>query len=172
MEDNMEMGTLQNLFALLPSEINTLGNPRETNALHFTTGFRAKREGCYRNSMGIFMRNLNTEEDFFLGVVEFRSTVVGEDERYRTLLENFGIPDPKIYPNIFREQDPDEQGVDWRLVNRKSKELMLSYDSIFPYSGTYRALFRAVKFLGYTDVVFKEWYKLTDQNDDTRYVAV
>jgi hypothetical protein len=122
--------------------------------------------------MGIFMRNLNTEEDFFLGVVEFRSTVVGEDERYRTLLENFGIPDPKIYPNIFREQDPDEQGVDWRLVNRKSKELMLSYDSIFPYSGTYRALFRAVKFLGYTDVVFKEWYKLTDQNDDTRYVAV
>ena len=172
MEDNMEMGTMQNLFALLPTEINTLGNPRVTNALHFTTGFRASREGCYRNSMGIFMRNVETEEDFFLGVIEFRSTVVGEDERYRTLLENFGIPDPKIYPNIFREQDPDEQGIDWRLVNRKSKELMLSYDSIFPYSGTYRALFRAVKFLGYTDVVFKEWYKLTDQNEDTRYVAV
>ena len=54
------------------------------------------------------MRNETTEEDFFIGAIEFRTTVIGEDERYRTLLENFGIPDPKIYPNIFREQDPDE----------------------------------------------------------------
>ena len=87
-------------------------------------------------------------------------------------MENLGIPDPNTYPNLFREQDPEEQGVDWRLVNRKSKELMLSYDNIFPYSGTYRALFRAVKFLGYDDIIFKEWYKIIDKNDTQRYVAV
>ena len=50
--------------------------------------------------------------------------------------------------------------------------MMLSYDSIFPYSGTYRALFRAVKYLGYTDVIFKEWYKIIDKNEESRYVAV
>ena len=172
MDDNMNMERLHTLVSMLPSEINLLDNIRTTNALHFATGFQASREGCYKNIMGMFMRNETTEEDFFIGAIEFRTTVIGEDERYRTLLENFGIPDPKIYPNIFREQDPDEQGIDWKLVNRKSKEMMLSYDSIFPYSGTYRALFRAVKYLGYTDVIFKEWYKIIDKNEESRYVAV
>ena len=49
---------------------------------------------------------------------------------------------------------------------------MLSFDQIFPYSGTYKALFRAIKFLGYQDVVFKEWYKIIDSNDNQRYVSV
>jgi hypothetical protein len=95
---------------MLDSEINLLDNDiiRETNALHFATGFHSSREGCYKNIMGMFIRNETTEEDFFIGAIEFRTTVVGEDERYRTLLENFGVPDPKIYSNIFREQDPDE----------------------------------------------------------------
>ena len=112
MSDNMEIGYLRTLFGLLPTEINMLHRDEpdypKTNALHFACGFRAGREGCYRNTMGMFIRNTTTNEDFFIGALEFRSTVVGEDERYRTLLGNFGIPDPKTYPNIFREQDPDE----------------------------------------------------------------
>ena len=53
--------------------------------------------------MGIFVRDNVTNEDFLVGAVEFKTTVEGEDERYRTLTENLGIPDPRIYPNIFRE---------------------------------------------------------------------
>lgn len=94
--------------------------------------------------------------------MQFRTEVEDEDERYRTLFTNFGIPDPITYPNIFKEQDPQEEGTDWRLVNRKSKELFLEYDQIFPYAGTYRALFNAIKYLGYQDIIFKEWYKIKD----------
>ena len=172
MKDSMEMMRQNSLFALLPDEINRIPSQTTTNTLNFTVGFQAEREGCYQNVMGMFVRDNTTNEDFLVGAVEFKTTVEGEDERYRTLTENLGIPDPKIYPNIFREQDPDEQGVDWQLVNKKSKELMLSFDQIFPYSGTYKALFKAIKFLGYQDVVFKEWYKIIDSNDQQRYVSV
>lgn len=108
MMDSMDMMRQNSLFALLPDEINRIPGDTPTNALNFTVGFQAEREGCYQNVMGIFVRDNTTNEDFLAGAIEFKTTVEGEDERYRTLTENLGIPDPKIYPNIFREQDPDE----------------------------------------------------------------
>ena len=174
MKDDNELQTLDSLYALTPDEINqteTTAN-RETNALHFAVGFQAEEEGCYNNSLGIFILNTDTEEDNFIGIINFKTEVEGEDYRYRTLFTNFGIPDPVLYPNIFKNKDPEEEGTDWRTVNLKSKELFLTYDQIFPYVGTYRALFNAIKFLGYTDLIFKEWYKIKDANDKYKYVAI
>lgn len=99
--------------------------------------------------MGIFIRNNETDEDYLVGAIRFNTEAVGEDERFRTLLGNFGIPDPVKYPNIFKSQSVDEEGCDWKLINEKSKELFLYYEQIFPYSGTYKALFNAIKYLGY-----------------------
>ena len=173
MVDDSQLKKSDTLYALTPDEINTTGNVRETNALHFAVGFETKDEGCYENSLGMFIMNTeNQQDDFFIGLLQFRTEVEDEDERYRTLFTNFGIPDPVIYPNIFKEQDPQEEGIDWRLVNKKSKELFLDYDQIFPHTGTYRALFNAIKYLGYQDIIFKEWYKLKDSNDKTKFVAI
>jgi len=47
----------------------------------------------------------DVEHVFFMGVISFKSEVEGEDERFRTLLTDFGVPDPKYYSNIFAEQD-------------------------------------------------------------------
>lgn len=49
---------------------------------------------------------------------------------------------------------------------------MINYDNIFPYVGTYKALMGAIKFLGYGDLIFKEWYKIKDQNNKDRYVTL
>jgi len=38
-----------------------------------------------------------------MGAISIKSEVVGEDERFRTLLTNFGVPDPINYSNIFAE---------------------------------------------------------------------
>ena len=111
-------------------------------------------------------------EKYLIGLFTFLTEVEGEDERYRALLGNLGIPDPIKYPNIFRSQDPQEQGIDWTLINNKSKELMISYDNIFPYVGTYKALLGAVKFLGYQDLIFKEWYKIKDSYGRDKYVTL
>lgn len=49
---------------------------------------------------------------------------------------------------------------------------MLSYDQIFSYVGTYKALIRAIKYLGYQDIIFKEWYSIRDTNDKYTDIAV
>ncbi len=78
----------------------------------------------------------------------------------------------KYYSNIFAEGDYEEESTDYTLINNKSKELFLSYDQIFPYVGTYKALKNAIKFLGYNDIIFKEWYRIQDSNDQERDIAV
>ena len=140
--------------------------------IYFSVGFLTEIEGCYQNVMAMYLYNKNTDKKYLMGLITFLTEAEGEDERYRALLGNFGIPDPIYYPNIFSEQDPKEQGIDWTLINNKSKELMITYDNIFPYAGTYKALLGAIKFLGYQDLIFKEWYKIKDQNNRDKYVAI
>lgn len=143
--------------------------------VHFSVGFQSDTEGVYTNTMGIFLVEKDSTDitrKYFIGFINFLTEVEGEDERFRALLGNFGIPDPVKYPNIFRESEPMEQLVDWTIVNKKSKELMIYYDNIFPYVGTYKALMNALKFLGYYDIIFKEWYKIKDQNDRDRYALI
>lgn len=148
----------------------------EIKPLYFTVGFTAKEEGCYQNALGMFIKEKTNDgsegRKFFIGLIMFKTEVEGEDERFRTLLGNFGTPDPVKYPNIFKEQDPMEEGVDYTLINKKSKELMVYYEQIFPYVGTYKALMNAIKFLGYTDLVFKEWYRIKDADDRDKFVAI
>ena len=104
--------------------------------LNFAVGFIAELEGCYQNIMAMYIRHEYTEEvlidgesgeteerlvydDYLLGLITFFTEVEGEDERYRALLGNMGIPEPEKYSRVFRESDPDEEGVDWILVNNK-----------------------------------------------------
>lgn len=138
--------------------------------LYFSVGFTSSVEGCYQNILAMYVEENNKK--YLIGLFTFLTEVEGEDERYRALLGNFGIPDPENYSNIFKSQDPLEELVDWKLVNNKSKELMINYDNIFPYAGTYKALLNAVKFLGYYDLIFKEWYKIKDQNDRDKYITL
>lgn len=151
------------------SNVNEVGNE---DVMHFTVGFQSSEDGCYQNPMGMFLRNENTGEEFFVGLIIFKNEAVGEDERFRTLMTNFGIPDPIKYSNLFSGQDIDEETTDWTIVNEKSKELFMMYDEIFPYTGTYKALLGAIKYLGYQDLIFKEWYKIKDSNDKNKYVAI
>lgn len=143
--------------------------------LSFSFGFQSKEEGAYQNLIGIYMRSLDNYGKnvvFFMGCISVKTEVEGEDERFRTLLTNFGVPDPVLYSNLFAEQDYQEEGKDYTLINKKSKELFLTYSEIFSYVGTYKALIKAIKFLGYTDIIFKEWYTLKDSNDKETDVAV
>ena len=135
-----------------------------------TVGFSAKEEGLYVNELRIYIKKQNLAKDYtsyhYIGTIFFKGTAIGEDDRYRTLFANFGIPHPVDYQHVFKEYDPLEEGNDYELVNRKSKELFLTYDKIFPYIGTYKALINAVKFLGYNDIYFKEWYKFMNDEDN------
>lgn len=132
-------------------------------------GFLAEQEGIYEQKIYVLIKHRISGEEFKIGEFDVTAEAIGEDERYRALFTNFGIPDPKTYPLLFKDANPDEDKVDWNLVNEKSKELFLTYNEIFPYVGTYKALINAVNFLGYNDIYFREWYKKIDTNKRVSY---
>lgn len=85
-----------------------------------------------------------------------------EDERFRIVLENFGrkIDEEKTY--IIRESDINEELTDYRILNKKRKELLLEGDKIYPYMGSYKALVNVLNLFGYSDVEIKEYFMNVD----------
>ena len=100
--------------------------------------------------------------------VNFHGEVEGEDSRLSVTLGNFG----RVFTNddslILRETDIKEPFPNYEELNRKRKELLLSGEDIFPYLGSYKSLFNAIKFFGYYDLRVKEyWLNIKTDESDT-----
>lgn len=87
---------------------------------------------------------------------------IEEDERFKVELGNIG---KLIAPNevfIFKEYDILEGGIDWKVLNRKRKEMLMNRNSIYPYIGAYKSLINAINYFGYNDLQLNEYYRNTD----------
>ena len=92
---------------------------------------------------------------------------LGEDERFKLRLENFGIKFNKTDSLCLKDYDINEVYPDWEDVNQFRKQLILNKEEIFPYVGTYYGLKNFVDILGYKDVLdVKEYYKNVDVNSE------
>lgn len=137
----------------------------------FVIAFKPEVEGVFKSSVDFYIVFKNEEgrkEGYKWLTINCFGEAEDEDERFRTMFTNFGIPDPYSYHKVFYDVSPNQDGKDHNFLNKKSKELFLTYDQIFPYKGTYKALMNAVRFLGYHDVIFKEWYTIIDNDRETR----
>lgn len=149
------------------------------NGYSVNIGFSGEFDGVYQQPMYVcLLDTFNTEnseigEAYPIGEIMLNAEAEGEDERYRTFFTNFGIPDPKEYNDIFSDTDINDDLPDYVSINKKSKQLFLSYNEIFPYIGSYKALLNAIKYLGYDDIFFKEWYKEIGDSamDDSGYTT-
>lgn len=147
--------------------------------LYCNIGFLGEVEGIYEEFLQLYLVDKVIQSDgsfkeeySSIGMIHIGAEAVDEDSRFRTLFTNLGVPDPINYPTLFKEVNPKEEGVNWEIVNKKSKELFLTYTEIFPYVGTYKALINAVKFLGYDDIIFKEWFKyIGKDNQNAEYLG-
>lgn len=100
--------------------------------------------------------------------VNFHGEVEGEDSRLSVLLGNFGRAFNQEDALIVRESDIKEEFPDYEIINKKRKELLLTGESIFPYLGSYKSLFNAIKFFGYYDLRIKEyWLNIKTDEADT-----
>lgn len=126
--------------------------------LTVNVGFRAEEEGVFERKM-IISAVLDDDTYYTLGEISINAEGIGEDERFRTLLGNFGLPDPKDFPKLFKEADINEDYPDYKIVNPKSKQMILDHAQIMPFIGTYKALVNAIKWLGYDDIYVREWFK-------------
>ena len=150
------------------------------NGFSANIGFSGENDGVYEHTLYIcLVDESNTEnselgEVYPIGEVLMSGETEGEDERYRTFFENFGIPDPKYYNDIFFDSDINNDSPDYISINKNSKKMFLAYNDIFPYIGSYKGLLNAIKTLGYEDeIFFKEWYKEIGNStiDDSGYTT-
>lgn len=100
---------------------------------------------------------LNEVTQTLIAKIHFFAEIIGEDERLRFLLENFGRNINETDAYVFNESDINEDLVDWMVVNNKRKELLLTGDEIYPYIGSYKGLINAIKYFGYSDIKLKQY---------------
>ena len=143
-------------------------SPYEPNIpLTINIGFKSEDEGVFERKLQIF--HVHENEFYLIGEFVINAEAIGQDERFNTHITNFGLPDPKTFPHLFKEADIKEDKVDWELINEKSKHLILEYSNIIPYIGTYKGIINAIKWLGYTDIKIKEWFKNVKENKKLAY---
>jgi hypothetical protein len=85
-----------------------------------------------------------------------------EDIRFKIELGNVGklINPDEVF--IFKEYDINEGGIDWTILNRKRKEMLMMKSEIFPFIGSYKSLINAINYFGYNDLQLNEYYRNTD----------
>lgn len=82
-----------------------------------------------------------------------------EDERFKIELNNMGklISPDEVF--IFKEYDILEGGIDWKILNRKRKEMLMTKHLIYPYIGSYKAIINSINYFGYNDLQLNEYYR-------------
>ena len=85
-----------------------------------------------------------------------------EDIRFKIELGNIGklIAPDEVF--IFKEYDILEGGIDWKILNRKRKEMLMNRNLIYPYIGSYKSLVNAINYFGYNDLQLNEYYRNID----------
>lgn len=86
-----------------------------------------------------------------------------EDVRFKINLNNIGVQISDDTAKIFKESDIKDNAVDYRLLNRKRKEMLTTYREIFDYIGSYKGLVNAINYFGYTDLELYEYYRNIDK---------
>lgn len=87
-----------------------------------------------------------------------------EDERFESNLKLLGIDLTEEDEYIFKQSDVKEDGIDYRLLNRKRKEMFNIFPDIYNYIGSYRAILNSIDFFGYNDIDLMEYYKNINPN--------
>ena len=134
-----------------------ISNEIQSASMQINIALNSDTEGIYDRSL-ILEDYTDPDNPVTILKVSFHGEVEGEDSRLSVLLGNFGRKFLKEDSFISRETDIKEPLPDFEILNRKRKELLLTGESIYPYLGSYKSLFNAIKFFGYYDLRIKEYW--------------
>lgn len=130
-------------------------NPK---AIQLNIVFSSIEEEILENTLIIDFIPDSVSDPERLAEITFRAETIGEDERFKAQLENFGRKVDQSDALIFREVDINEPKPCWIKINEKRKELLLEGSNIYPYIGSYKSLLNAINFYGYQDLTVKEYW--------------
>lgn len=98
---------------------------------------------------------------------------VDASDRLCVLLNNYGIQVNDNWARCFRETDIHELNVDNVVKNQKMKEFLLEFFTLVGLRGTYKTLFAAVSYFGYSDLVkFEEHWISKNDGITRRYTEI
>ena len=124
------------------------------NAMQVNIALNSKDEGRHDR----ILRIVDENDGKTIAEIAVYGETVGEDERLRVLLQNFGASLDDGDFMMFKEHDINEYGTDWMLMNQKRRELLLELHNIKPFVGTYKAVLNAIDFFGYNNITLKEYW--------------
>ena len=138
-----------------------------SSSMQINIALNSENEGIYDRTL-LLQDYTDPNNPVTILRVNFHGEVEGEDSRLSVVLENFGrefnLPDSLI----LRDTDIKEPFPNFEEINKKRKELLLAGEDIFPYLGSYKSLFNAIKFFGYYDLRVKEyWLNVKTDDADT-----
>lgn len=136
----------------------------DSSAIKINVAFSSPDEGIYERVL--LIKDCSYEDTKTVAKIYFYGESVGEDERFRLMLENFGRRIDQRDAFMMRNYDIKESLPDWRLINEKRKEMLMSGEEIFPYIGSYRGLINIIKFFGYQDLRIKEYWLNVDADSE------
>lgn len=133
----------------VPSSINS-------EALKINIALTSSEEGIYDRKLKIYDMSFGTPK--VVAEIDFHGETIGEDERFRLMLENLGRRFTMNDAKIIRDYDIKDANPDWQQINEKRKEMFIAGEDIFPYIGGYKGLINIIKFFGYQDLRIKEYW--------------
>jgi len=148
--------------------VNVVNGLKEVNsylndALQVNIGLSSNSEKRHDRRLRI----IDTDDNHIIAEIDVYGETVGEDERLKDLLQNFGATLEDGDFIIFKEHDVNEYSPDWLLMNQKRRELLLELHNIKPFVGTYKAILNAIDFFGYNNITLKEYWLNINQNSDS-----
>lgn len=145
----------------------------DNEALSLRVGLQSDNEDSYTRTLQLIDPNYLTEDSFssfgctgathVIAEITFYGETEGEDERLDTMIENMGNAIKNSDFTIFDDTDVNEALPDFVKLNYKRKELLLEWDNIFPFTGSYKALINILKYFGYDQVTLKEYWLNIDE---------
>jgi len=128
-----------------------------SSSMQINIALNSENEGIYDRSL-IFEDYTDPNSPVTILKVNLHGEVEGEDSRLAVTLGNFGRQFNATDSLILRDTDIKEPFPNFEEINKKRKELLLAGEDIFPYLGSYKSLFNAIRFFGYYDLRIKEYW--------------
>lgn len=120
-------------------------------------GFVSDVQNSFVGKLHVYLKTNVSKEK--IGEINLFVDTVEEDTRLPMLLETLGQTINNKDYLIFDKTNVNEDEIDFAVVNKKRKELLLEFHNIFPYLGSYKALINIIKYFGYESLSIKEYWK-------------
>ncbi len=134
-------------------------------ALQVNLALSSKIDGPHQRTLYMYQSIAGVET--VIAKIKIYGEVIAEDERLSVLLSNFGATLDVGDFMLFKTHDISEMSPDFKLLNKKRKELLLELHNIKPFVGTYKAILNAIDFFGYDRITLKEYWLNVDKSAES-----